>query len=58
MIPRAFQSDDPNDKKAIQPLISQINVYPLGDFDGKMKKVDYTKLPKTPADKVVANQET
>lgn len=58
VIPRAFQSDDPNDKKAIQPLISQINVYPLADFDGKMKKVDYTKLPKTPADKVVAKQET
>ncbi|MDQ6469874.1 DUF1254 domain-containing protein [Flavobacterium sp. LHD-80] len=58
VIPRVFQSDDPADKKAVQPIISQINVYPLSDFDGKMKITDYTKLPSTPPDKEVSKHET
>ncbi|MVT68138.1 DUF1214 domain-containing protein [Bradyrhizobium pachyrhizi] len=45
VIPRAFQDDTPEDKKAIQPVINQINAYPLKDFTGKMKIVEWSKLP-------------
>ena len=50
VIPRVFQTDDPADKKAIQPLINQIGLYPLEDFDGKMKITDWKKTKVTPPD--------
>ncbi|HET6994299.1 MAG TPA: DUF1214 domain-containing protein [Chitinophagaceae bacterium] len=50
VIPRVFQTDDPVDKKAVQPLISQIAMYPLSEFDGKMKIMDWTKIKSTPPD--------
>ncbi|MEJ1242411.1 DUF1214 domain-containing protein [Chryseolinea sp. T2] len=48
ILPRVFQSDDPADKEAVQPLINQINQYPLSEFDGKMKMVDWRKTKSTP----------
>ncbi|SHG29684.1 DUF1254 domain-containing protein [Flavobacterium defluvii] len=48
VIPRVFQSDDPNDKKAIQPLINQIGLYPLSDYNGKVKTTDWKKTKSTP----------
>ncbi|MBW1654683.1 DUF1254 domain-containing protein [Flavobacterium quisquiliarum] len=48
VIPRVFQSDDPSDKKAIQPLINQIGVYPLSDYDGKPKTTEWKKIKSTP----------
>lgn len=48
IIPRVFQSDDPADKAAIQPLINQIDVYPVAEFDGTMKTHDWTALPVFP----------
>jgi hypothetical protein len=42
---RVFQSDAPEDKAAIQPLLNQIVVYPLSQFDGKMKTKDWKKSP-------------
>ncbi|KIC95960.1 DUF1254 domain-containing protein [Flavihumibacter solisilvae] len=50
VIPRVFQSDDPEDKKAVQPLVNQIGIYPLADFDGKIKITDWSKTPSTPPD--------
>ena len=50
VIPRVFQSDDPADKKAVQPLVSQITMYPLSEFDGKMKITEWTKIKSTPPD--------
>lgn len=44
-IPRIFQNDAPEDKKALQPLINQIVFYPLKDFTGKMKTIDWAKIP-------------
>lgn len=44
-IPRIFQDDTPEDKKAIQPLINQVVAYPLKDFTGQMKTVDWMKAP-------------
>lgn len=48
--PRVFQSDDPADKAAVQPLINQITQYPLSEFNGKMKITDWTKTKSTPPD--------
>lgn len=49
VFPRVFQDDTPEDKAAIQPLLSQIVVYPLSDFDGKMKTMDWKSTPSYPA---------
>jgi hypothetical protein len=46
IIPRAFLDDTKEDRAAIQPAISQIMSYPLGEFDGKMKTKDWSKIPK------------
>ena len=48
MAPRIFMDDTAEDKKAIQPLLSQIGFYPLSQFDGKMKITDWSKLPHFP----------
>jgi hypothetical protein len=44
-IPRIFMDDNKEDRVAIQPLVNQVVTYPLSEFDGKMKTVDYSKLP-------------
>jgi hypothetical protein len=49
IFPRVFQSDAPEDKAAVQVLLSQIMVYPLSEFDGKMKTKDWHKTPDFPA---------
>lgn len=46
--PRAFQDDTPQDKRAIQDVISLIDAYPLAEFDGKVKTRDWSKLPHFP----------
>ncbi|WP_206733605.1 DUF1254 domain-containing protein [Flavobacterium sp. YO12] len=45
--PRVFMDDTPQDRQAIQPLLQSIMMYPLADFDGKTKKIDWNKIPKT-----------
>jgi hypothetical protein len=47
-IPRVFQDDTPEDKKAIQPVINQIVAYPLKDFTGQMKTIEWSKAPNIP----------
>lgn len=49
IIPRVFQDDTPEDKKAVQTVINTIDVYALDKFDGKMKKQDWSKLPTLPS---------
>ncbi|MGW4529633.1 DUF1254 domain-containing protein [Nocardia sp. NPDC004340] len=44
-IPRVFMDDTPEDRTAIQSVINQVMIYPLGDFDGKMKTKEWSKLP-------------
>jgi len=46
VMPRVFQDDSPEDNKAVQSVIQQIMMYPLADYDGKMKSRDWTKLLK------------
>jgi hypothetical protein len=48
VIPRVFVNDDPADKQAIQPLVSQIVMYPLSQYDGKIKTKDWGAVPKYP----------
>jgi len=48
-IPRVFMDDTAEDRKAIQPMINQIAFYPLKQFDGRMKTVEWNKAPVIPA---------
>ena len=45
-MPRIFMNDTPEDHAAIQPALSQIQFYPLSQFDGIMKTKDWNKIPK------------
>ena len=47
-VPRVFKDATPEDTAAVQPVINQILMYPLSQFDGKMKTRDYSKLPHFP----------
>jgi hypothetical protein len=47
-IPRVFQSDSAEDKKAVQTALGSIDIYPLEKFDGKMKSRDWKLVPKIP----------
>jgi hypothetical protein len=46
--PRVFRDDTPDDLRAVQTVLSQIQFYPLSEFDGKMKTKDWTKIPNFP----------
>jgi hypothetical protein len=50
-MPRIFMNDTPEDHAAIQPALSQIQFYPLSQFDGKMKTKNWSKLPTFPVPK-------
>jgi hypothetical protein len=47
-IPRVFMDDSAEDRAAIQEKINQIVFYPLKDYDGKMKTIDWKKTPDIP----------
>ncbi|WP_413989156.1 DUF1254 domain-containing protein [Labrys okinawensis] len=44
-IPRVFQDDTPEDRRAIQSIINQIVAYPLTEFTGEMKTIEWKKVP-------------
>ncbi|HEY4417235.1 MAG TPA: DUF1254 domain-containing protein [Verrucomicrobiae bacterium] len=46
--PRIAQNDTPADKQAIQSVLPEVMVYPLADFDDKMKTTDWANLPRVP----------
>jgi hypothetical protein len=46
--PRVLLNDTPEDRVAIQPLLNQVMAYPLSEFDGKMKTMDWKKVPNFP----------
>ena len=46
-----FQDDTAEDRRAIQPAINQIVFYPLKDFTGKMKTIEWSKAPNIPGPK-------
>jgi hypothetical protein len=47
--PRIAQNDTPEDKNAVQRPLTQVLMYPLADFDGAMKSIDWKSLPHLPA---------
>lgn len=49
LCPRVFMDDTAEDRKAVQPLISAMDAYPLSEFDGTMKKRDWSKVADFPA---------
>jgi len=46
--PRVFVDDTPEDKRAVQEVISGVMMYPLSEYDGTMKHQDWSKIPKFP----------
>jgi len=47
-VPRVFLNDTDEDRAAIQPVINQIVAYPLSEFDGTMKTIDWSAAPTIP----------
>ena len=47
-IPRVFLNSSDADRAAIQPIINQIVAYPLAEFDGKMKTIEWSSAPTIP----------
>jgi hypothetical protein len=45
VIPRVFLDDTDEDRAAIQPILRGIAMYPLAEFDGSVKEVDWTAVP-------------
>jgi hypothetical protein len=45
VIPRAFMDDTAQDRAAIREVISSIAIYPVSEYDGTMKQIDWSKLP-------------
>jgi len=45
VIPRIFMDDTAEDRAAIQPVLNQIDMYPLSEFGGVMKTVDWKAIP-------------
>ncbi|MEN5206579.1 DUF1254 domain-containing protein [Stenotrophomonas terrae] len=45
VIPRVFQDDTDEDRQAVQDVIAQIDLYPLAQFDGTMKRHDWKSIP-------------
>jgi hypothetical protein len=46
--PRVFMDDTAEDRRAIQPVLRQIMLYPLAEYDGTMKNIDWNTIPKLP----------
>ena len=49
VIPRVFQDDTIEDKLTIQPLLRGITMYPLAEYDGRMKSTDWSQILKAPS---------
>ncbi len=47
--PRVFLNDTDEDRAAVKPIINQINAYPLTEFNGEMKIIDWAETPTFPA---------
>nr|WP_222859009.1 DUF1254 domain-containing protein [Paraburkholderia phenoliruptrix] len=45
VVPRVFMDDTAEDRVAIQPALAGIDIYPLSEFDGKLKRSDWSQLP-------------
>lgn len=48
VIPRVFLDDNAADRQAIQPVLQFILMYPLAEYDGEMKQIDWNTVPHLP----------
>ena len=46
--PRVFMDDTPEDRQAVQPVLRQIMMYPLSEYDGTMKSTDWSQIRRLP----------
>lgn len=44
--PRLFMHDTAGDRQAVQGSVRQVMMYPLSEYDGRMKSMDWNALPK------------
>ena len=58
LIPRVFMDDTPDDRDAIQPVLNQIVAYPLREYDGTFKTMDWRNAPNIPSRQPVGLRET
>jgi hypothetical protein len=49
VVPRVFMDSTPEDERAIQDVLQRILMYPLDQFNGAMKEVDWKSIKKVPA---------
>ena len=49
VVPRVFQDDTLEDKRAVQSVLRQIMMYPLAEYDGTMNSTDWSKLKTVPS---------
>ena len=45
VIPRLFMDDTAADREAVQPLVNQMSMYPLAQYDGTIKHTDWAAAP-------------
>jgi len=48
-IPRVFMDDTDADRATIQPVINQVMAYPLSEYTGRMRSIDWSTAPSFPA---------
>jgi hypothetical protein len=46
--PRVFLDDTADDRQAIQSVLQFILMYPLAEYDGQMKRIDWNAVPQLP----------
>jgi hypothetical protein len=46
--PRVFQDDMPEDQRVVQAPLAGVMIYPLAEYDGKMKTIDWSNIPQLP----------
>jgi hypothetical protein len=56
--PRVFMDDTADDRRAIQPTIQPVMMYPLSEYDGTMKSKDWSAIPKAPSHSAGGESET
>ena len=44
--PRIFMDDTDEDRRAIQGVLQSILMYPLAEYDGQMKRIDWSTIPR------------
>jgi hypothetical protein len=58
VVPRVFLDDTPEDRRAVQPTTAQIMMYPLAEYDGRMKTHDWSSVPRAASASQDGDEET